>query len=535
MSYEKSDDFELDLEPLGGSDELELESVADDDALKQVAPDVPFNAGVRLIPVICSACKTRLYAGEDQVGLWKRCPDCDRLTEIRAVAPRFILTADDPEAAGGYNLQNAEVSKNDIKQLRKENQKIIKKDQELKTKLKKEEHIPKTYVEEQPAIEKMLNKLLKSDDEKNDENKIIQREKQINDKIEAIKKAARNGKLDEFLATSDSKPITDPAERKRLEKQRQFNAAISTPPSNLSQKTPPPPPPPLQSSTQSSQPSTPASIQSSFLSSTQSSSKTFSLFSPLADRSCRARLLILTVCGFVGNLTGEKARSMIWQASIDKVYDQIPGYAYNWAESGILFVNFWFGAVLSVVWLCLLFLFGVSIFEATLSGRDRVERWMWFDLDFGFSYIGWSFLILYVSGFPGFVVWFLSGIFLPDYYSQLIFIHFAGQFFCFPILFLCVIESDTFYGKFPRKTLASLRKFVFLWLAFYIKSGLIVGIPALIIFGLAYSGTAFFDNWFVHSLCYYIISAILLTFCGYFVLFYFRLLGKMAHELKLNE
>ncbi|MDR1291548.1 MAG: hypothetical protein LBK06_10140, partial [Planctomycetaceae bacterium] len=86
-------ELELELEPIE-DDELELEPIVDDEAAKQIAPDIPFNAGVRMIPVICSACRTRLYAGEDQVGLWKRCPDCYRLTEIRAVAPRFILTAD---------------------------------------------------------------------------------------------------------------------------------------------------------------------------------------------------------------------------------------------------------------------------------------------------------------------------------------------------------------------------------------------------------------------------------------------------------
>ncbi|MDR2761434.1 MAG: hypothetical protein LBB88_02390 [Planctomycetaceae bacterium] len=540
MTYNNNDDLEL--EPIN-DDDLELEPIEDDEAKKQIAPDIPFNAGVRLIPVICSACKTRLYAGEDQVGLWKRCPDCYRLTEIRAVLPKFILTADDPEAAGGYNLRDAEVSKNDIIKLKNENLNNFEIDQKKREINRQKDKLPPPVLYDEPQVmEGILNNLLKSNQEKDEENKIREREKQIENKVDAVKKAAQAGNLDGYLASqsNEQQKIIDPAERKRIEKQRQFDSArtstltrTSSASSTMSSSSSSPPPPiPLRVGDQLRSQSTLSS------SSERLEARSFGFISmllPLFDQRCRWRMIFLTIFGLIGNLTGEKARSMIWQASIDKVYDKSPGYAYNLAESSFLFVNFWVGAVLSLVWLSMLFLFGISLFESAASGRDRVERWIPFNLDFGFSYIGWLFFILFISGFPGFIVWHTVGFFLPDYDSSLIILHYAGQFFCFPILFLCVIESDTFYGKFPFKTLTSFYKCPELWFWMYSWAVVFAGIPIFIIVGLMFMGTVFFENWFMQSVFYYIIASFLLTFCGYFILLYFRLLGKMAWELKLEE
>jgi hypothetical protein len=338
----------------------------------------------------------------------------------------------------------------------------------------------------------------------------------IEKEVEAVKKAVREGKLEEYLASTK-----DPAARKHAEKQRQFDAATSRP-------IPVPPPlPNLRGLTPPAHNPPGAYTPGSF--------NTLKLWTPLFDSRCRARMLILTACGLLGNFTGEKARSMIWQVLIDKVYAQSPGYSYNLAESGFFFVNFWFGAVLSVIWLTMLFLFGISLFLETASGKDRVDNWVPFDLDFGFSYVGWTLLILFVSGFPGFIVWQGISFFLPDKESQLICVHFGGQFLCFPILFLCVIESDTFFGDFPRKTLTSLRYRPKLWLRLYSTAALLVGLPAMILLGLLFAGTALDEYWIMQSLLYYLAAAILLTFCGYFVLFYFRLLGQAAQEIRLND
>jgi hypothetical protein len=546
----KHDDEELRLAPIE-EDELGLVPIEDDDSNKTIAPDIPYNAGVRLIPVICSACKTRLYAGENQVGLWKRCPDCYRLTEILAVPQRFMLIADDPEAAGGYNIQEPDVSRQDIFQIKAENQRLFKEDQEKQNRIRLENRLPPpVFIDKQPMMEETLNRLLKSDKEKKEEESVIQQQMKIEKETEAIKQAVRNGTLEAYLAGSknnsnNSDETNDPAVRKRLEKQRQFDAATSLPtllspslpPSLPSPPLPPPLPPltvfPSLSQAEMPLPSPPLKIPLSSDRSQHTASDF--LWSPLFDSHYRARMVVLTLCGFLGNLTGEKARSMIWQILFDRVYEQVTGYSYNLTESGFFFINFWVGTFLSIVWLTMLFLFGISLFLETSAGKDRVENWVPFNLDFGLSYVGWSLLILFVSGFPGFIVWQGASFFMPDQESPLIILLFIGHFLCFPILFLCVIESDTFYGDCPRKTLASLYQRPGLWLKLYGKAIVLIGIPIVILSGLLFFGTALEKHWFMQSLFYYLIAAVLLTFCGYFILFYFRLLGKTAWAIRLKE
>ncbi|MDR1141608.1 MAG: hypothetical protein LBL62_07945 [Planctomycetaceae bacterium] len=550
------DDEELRLAPIEEDEELGLAPIEDEDAKKEIAPDLPYNTGIRLIPVICSACKTRLYAGENQVGLWKRCPDCECLTEILAVPLRFVLTADDPEAAGGYNIQDPDVSRQDIFQLKAANQKSFEEYREDQNRKRMENQLPPpVFIDQPPVMEGMLNRLLKSNEEKNEEQTIIERQLEIEKETEAIKRAVRDGKLEAYLAGSANNP--DKNEQKPTEQKRPFDTAtLSSIPSPPLPPTPPPlpttltvfpPPLPLPPEIPATQkipevqefpsPSNADSARSRSSSSSNSLQHyvSNSLWLPLFDPYCRPRMIILTICGFLGNFTGEKARSMIWQILFDKVYEKYPGYSYNFMESGIFFVNFWFGAVLSVVWLTMLFILGISLFLETAAGKDRVKHWIPFDLNFGCSYLGWSLLILFVSGFPGFIIWQGTCFFLPDKESTLIILHFVGQFLCFPVLFLCVIESDTFYGNFPRQTLTSLYRHPGLWLQLYCKATVLVGIPTAILINLLFAGTAFAEHWFMQSLFYYLIAATLLTFCGYFVLLYFRLLGKTAWEIRSKQ
>ncbi|MDR2755685.1 MAG: hypothetical protein LBC20_08255 [Planctomycetaceae bacterium] len=561
-------DEELRLAPLE-DEELGLAPIEDENAQKTIAPDIPYNTGTRLIPVICSACKTRLYAGEDQVGLWKCCPDCGRLTEILAVAPKFILTANDPETAGGYDIQEPEVSNQDIFRLKAENQKSLEEYREQQNQHRIENRLPPpVFIDQPPIMEGVLNHLLKSRKEKKEENTAIRQQQEIEKETEAIKKAVRDGTLESYLAGSenDSDKTVDSVTPKPVEKQPPLEPVTST---SSPQVLPPPLPPPLPPTLTVFPPPLPPEVPSATVPSAAvpsatpsvtvssttlrfpadserlpSSSRSHSsgsrhlsgsLWSPLFDTHCRSRMIILTLCGVLGNFTGEKARSMIWQIVFDRVYGQSAGYSYNLMESGFFLINFWFGAILSVVWLSMLFLFGISLFLETASGKDRVEYWIPFDLDFGFSYIGWSCLLLFVSGFPGFIIWQGASFFLPDRESILIVLHFMGQFLCFPILFLCVIESDTFYGNFPRQTLTSLYQYPLLWLQLYAKAIILVSIPIVIPVGLLFAGIAWEKHWFMQSVFYYFIAAILLTFGGYFVLLYFRLLGKTAWEIRLRH
>ncbi len=197
--------------------------------------------------------------------------------------------------------------------------------------------------------------------------------------------------------------------------------------------------------------------------------------------------------------------------------------------------SFYVGAFFTAIWLTMLFLFGISLFLESASGKNRVENWSSFDLNFGCSYVFWSLLIFYVSGFPGFLVWQGASLLWPDLEASLIGLHYLGWFVCFPVLFLCVIESDTFFGPAPRRTLKSLRHMPGLWLKFYAASALVVGTPLTCLFALIFAGTGYYDSWLMNSVFYYVAGSLLLTFCGFFVLLYFQLLGRLAWATKADQ
>ncbi|MDR3199070.1 MAG: hypothetical protein LBU34_14480 [Planctomycetaceae bacterium] len=69
---------------------------------------VPQPAAGLLIPVVCSLCGTRMYAGENEIGGFKTCPDCGRKTEIKKVAQsEKIQPFISPN--GGYGVSQSEL------------------------------------------------------------------------------------------------------------------------------------------------------------------------------------------------------------------------------------------------------------------------------------------------------------------------------------------------------------------------------------------------------------------------------------------
>jgi DNA-directed RNA polymerase subunit M/transcription elongation factor TFIIS len=63
----------------------------------------------RLIPVVCTLCKTRMYAVETDIGQWKTCPDCGTKTEVADVPEEQRIL---PETVGSeYAVKETPVSK----------------------------------------------------------------------------------------------------------------------------------------------------------------------------------------------------------------------------------------------------------------------------------------------------------------------------------------------------------------------------------------------------------------------------------------
>lgn len=537
MSY---DDEELGLAP---RDDDDLGLVPVEEIKRPIAPDVSIKSGVRLIPVTCTTCRTRMYAGENQVGLWKKCPDCERLTEIRPAPPSFPLVADDPEAAGGYEIGEPE-------EIRREPVRLGFDYRTLDDRHGEESLPPPALIDRPPLMERVLERFMKNDEEKSEEARIVRREAEIAREVETIKQAVREGKLERHLAERELKDAAaDPAARKNAAKQREFAAAVSPPP------IPPRLPGLMPDAVRASTPPKAADPNAVFAAlddavaevaarrnapdkpprrTAQPPAETAPPWLPLLDRRCRARMIVLVVCGLLGNFFGEKARSMIWQVLIDRVYGQSPGYSYNTAETGLLVVSFWVGAVLTVVWIVLLFLFGISLFQAASRGNDRVDRWIPFSLDFGFSYAGYTILTMLVAGIPGLLLREAITALRPAWAGPSVAVYFLGLFLCFPILFLCLVESDSFFGAYPRKTLSSLVRDRGRWLRFYVESLPAFGVPVALAVVLYLLGANFADLWIMQSLFYYLAASVLLTFCGFFVLPYFRLLGRLAFAVREN-
>ncbi|MDR1269738.1 MAG: hypothetical protein LBK82_09445, partial [Planctomycetaceae bacterium] len=61
-----------------------------------------------LVPVVCSLCGTRMYAGENEIGGFKTCPDCGRQTEIKSV-PKSERIQPVISPNGGYGVSQSEV------------------------------------------------------------------------------------------------------------------------------------------------------------------------------------------------------------------------------------------------------------------------------------------------------------------------------------------------------------------------------------------------------------------------------------------
>ena len=508
-------DDEYHLTPFD-EDDLRLTPFDDEDAEKPNAPDVPVRSDVKLIPVICTSCKTRMYAGVHQVGLWKKCPDCYRLTLITAAETEFVLTAADPETAGGYELQDMEVGERQTFRLGIDYRTLDEDRGEKRI-------IPRHFDDEIPKLERMFNNLLTTKEEKGEERQAQERERKISEEVETVKRAAREGRLEELLGSHPGDSLAARLETRR----RNADAAAGGIPA------PQPPPAPPRPSTPPSPDSQPRStVQRSTSAPQKAVDNTIpcttlddaiaegggkekqpgGFFAPFRAASSRARMIVFFVCGLIGNFFGVKVWAAVWS-----VFAELnPGEFFDATDQRTITIDFWIGGFFIIIWLAMVFLFGISIFFETAKGKHRVDQWVPFNLDFGLSYLGWSFLMVLLSGLPGMFVWLVT-----HQWTAIL----VSQFICFPLLFLCVIESDTFLGDWPQKTLDSLQHRIGLWLRFYVDAVVIVGVPA--------SAVVCLYHWNIEPpLFSATVAAVILTFGGLCSLFYFRRLGFLAAAVR---
>lgn len=550
-------DEEFRLAPIEEDEELGFADTSANEPEKIVAPEPSLDTTERLIPVTCSACKTRMYAGEDQIGMWKRCPDCERLTEIRYVEPKFRYVVEIDES-GGYSVRPPEVTAGPERRINVDYSK-----ESLLGEEAPEYVETRSFGEQQPKLEKMLQSLLDSKEEKEKARK----EKEFRERVD--------NEIDQFRRERNSPSSGDPLARLIAEKEGsayERNSGISEtksdPPDEESgplplrpspsappKKTLPKPPqspapvpvPPRKNDSVNHGPSPSGKSVTEKPTATvrekRSGASTrewdpgptpfwpgiANFLEPFYSAHNRKKLFVLFIFGLIANFCLEKVMSIIVRATLDSD----PGKMISWGEMGILGFGFFLGGFFGVVWFVLVLMFSISILVSTSSGKIKVKNWVMFDLHLGISYVFWTALILFVSGYPGiFLIWGIEAFHpmneLPQVMIKLA-IFLVGVFVTFPILFLCVTETDTFFGGWPKKTLGSLVRMPLLWVKFFTSILIFATLPVALL--LAWLGLTldFQDSWWIQSIGYYLTIALLKTLLwGFFPLIYFRFLGRVS-------
>lgn len=499
-------------------DELSLAPIEDDEAKMVVAPELPFDPSVRWIPVTCSACKTRLYAAESQIGMYKLCPECSRKTEIRPVPEKLVVTVEISEN-GGYVIKAPEVSGGQLFSL--------KVDTSHPSSLGRAGAGPLMLDENLPGMEKVLDRLM-------------------TDKKTAVLNKARKEKYEESLkfnreiyerSREENANARKLLEAKKAELEKNKGDDWDTYHHREDAKKLPgsadiPPVIPPSAGTESP---IAEEIDNEWHEEPRRGLLDRTFFTPFFDERNRPRFVVLLVAGFIAILFSGKTMSMIWQAVMDTVPDA-PGHIYGGGEVLQFYIAFIPGTFCLIVWVFLTMLFSVGIFVETTRGIDRIRKWIPFDLEFAFWYLFWTGFFFLLSAGPGYLIHSILGLNMPDLPNYAFYLLLGiSQFFLFPVIFLSVAETDTFYKGVPRETLASLFRRPFLWLRFYLSTVSILAIPGLIIYGLIQLNLNYGDSRIMQSIIYYLFSAVVLSaIIGPVTMLYFRLMGRLANLIEID-
>ena len=504
-----TDTEEFRLTPIDDEDEWNLAPLEEE--TRKIAPDFSLDTDLRLMPVVCSACRTRMYATEDQTGMWKVCPDCLRETEIFYVEPEFRYTVELDEN-GGYIVKKPEIEHAPTFN--------IGVDYRTVDGYQKPEFIQqRVFDDEQPKMEAFLQGLLESKIEKERKQKEQDFEKKIEEEMRLAKK-----KRQETVGENTNPSTWKTDEKKVIPVVKPPPKLPTPPPSPLPSKKPPQPePPPLPSVGSELTPEDTTPFWPGLR----------NFLEPFLSPVNRKKLIVLFIIGFLANFFLEHVKSAFAHVFLETHPDGT-SYVMSYADMGLFSINFFVGVFFGIIWLILVLLFGISILTTTASGKIKVERWIMFDLGLGFSYVFWTSLMVFVSFYPGvFLIWGIETVFPPfktvEYVYPSLAIFFLSPIAVFPILFLSITETDTFFGGWPKKTLGSLVLFPMLWVKFYGAVFLFSVVPFVFLLALAQLNLIHYENPWMQSFWYYVLTALLETvLLGFFPLIYLRFLGRVS-------
>jgi DNA-directed RNA polymerase subunit RPC12/RpoP len=379
-----------------------------------------------LIPVVCSLCGTRMYAGESEIGGYKTCPDCGRQTEIKAV-PKSEQIQPVISPNGGYGVNQSELQEKrpvfrTLTDYRRVEGSL---DKELYD--RKEPNPPNRNFPQPPTPPVLYNPDHPSFPEPN-----------LNPNLKPNLKPNLESDFE-----SDLEPDIDAEMLRERRTAKQSDSENRRDIIKMVQRTPLPKYPFLNR-----------------------------ILVPFANAGLWGRTIIATLLCVAGVFIGTQLPAILGLATLFVVLSAP------------------FGVIILILGLTLLANTGYSLFLWTTVGNDLPEKEDWLEyrlLESG-SFVVWLVLITILAASPGYLL--LSHVAVsPEWMSELsvgsalvsVLLLLGSFILFFPVFFLSSMESGSYFIVLSKETGRSLINHTGVWLRFYIISFLLFALFCLII------------------------------------------------------
>ncbi|MDO5566819.1 MAG: hypothetical protein Q4G59_09200, partial [Planctomycetia bacterium] len=399
------------------NDNHDLELTPENEEIVQIAAELPYHPGMVLIPVACDICKLLMYAGEEQVGQWKICPDCGRKTLIRPVKQLDKVVVEfSPD--GGYQIRKVATAQQPTSRVVSD-YRNIEGSVDYRT-----DRMPNRVVPEQDVdpLEAVMDEALS---------------RKKHPKSSADSSGDTIIPLQKQKGDSPQQNETVPIERKSVPVPQNTHGTDST--ANRTKETP-----------AKSLPAEP--FQDKSVTSTQTArTPQYSLkkfFYPFFDK-CNSRRFM---CDFIAGTLAIYMSLNLFRFLVQFVFS----VKYFAADDSLglqeilqFLGQYMLGMLPFGVWFVFLAINAMTIFVQTKIGDDRVETWANFRTGFAVQYFVWIILLGMISLIPGQLI--SAGLFLQGCSSwRLLFIP-VSLYLLFPLFFLNVTEADTGLELFQKR------------------------------------------------------------------------------------
>ncbi|MDD3587057.1 MAG: hypothetical protein PHQ75_07730 [Thermoguttaceae bacterium] len=488
------------------NDNSDLQLTPETEEIIQIAVELPYHPGLVLIPVACDVCKLLMYAGEEQVGQWKICPDCGRKTLIRPVKPiEKVVVEFSPD--GGYQIRKTAVTQSPAPR------------------------VVSDYRDIEGSVDYRACRM---------PNRVVP--EQNVDPLEAAMDQVLSGKKD---PTSPKQPPVTPSVYSLHDTTAQDSIQKSTPvqqvdAAHIGRKTVPVPPIAQRSGSTTtrtgktpSERGTPTQTgnQSTIPAATKGASLLTlkSFFYPFFDKCNSWRFLYDFIVGMIAIYLSLNLFRFLAQFVFSIKYFAAAD-SLGLKEIVQFLGEYMLGMLPFGIWFVFLAINAMTIFVQTKNGDDRVQTWALFRTDFAIQYFIWIALLGCIALIPGQLI--SAGLFLQGCPAwRLLFIP-ASLYLLFPLFFLSVTQADTGLELFQKRIWKSVLFQPLHWLVYYLLAlPLCLGFVGASVASYLLVACFLEVNYFVIQLLFLPVAPLLCQVFRWSIYLYFRLLGTLAWNL----